>query len=331
MFIPKCVALSTQRVYLFLILILISLNRCSLCKDRERNTTPRKSIEDLISFFNLTNHLCHSHCKSLHHEKHSLVSEETTQTQLSPVEFNMDSKVNRSVQTENRNETDKSFKVNWPEVYETTKLVRSHSESNLRRPNFMFSVSMKELDQSDTFTVSFDGDLVNISSSSKALAQSNSTYDLNQTCQNKIPSIKGIIQDFNRLAKILNPDTASIVDTQEVSTTEDDDESFKHGLENENISENLILQYDKELDEEVEKLTFGQCGEQSTIHAFGDDIVDGEEDFEANPDDKSRSQKFARCRTMRNFQLIESAPEQVSKGPFNYYVRVFVGLFEHST
>ena len=292
-----------------------------MCKDRERNTTPRKSIEDLISFFNLTNHLCHSHCKSLHHEKHSLVSEDGFK--LSPVE--LDSKVNRSVQTENRNETDKSFKVNWPEVYETTKLVRSHSESNLRRPNFMFSVSMKELDQSDTFTVSFDGDLVNISSSSKALAQS--TYDLNQTCKNKIPSIKGIIQDFNRLAKILNPDTASTVDTQEISTTEDDDESLKHGLENENISENLILQYDKELDEEVEKLTFGQCGGQSTIHAFGDDIVDGEEDFEANPDDKSRSQKFARCRALRNFQLIESAPEQVSKGPFNYYVLRCLGFF----
>jgi hypothetical protein len=296
-----------------------------LCKDRERNTTPRKSIEDLISFFNLTNHLCHSHCKSLHQEKHSLASEDGFK--LSPVEFNLDSKVNRSVQTENRNETDKSFKVNWPEVYETTKLVRSHSESNLRRPNFKFSVSMKELDQSDTFTVSFDGDLVNISSSSKALAQS--AYDVNQTCKNKIPSIKGIIQDFNRLAKILDPDTASIVDTQEISTTEDDDhnESLEHGLENENISENLILKYNKELDEEVEKLTFGQCGGQSMVYALGDDIVDGEEDFEANPDDKSRNRKFARCRTMRNFQLIESAPEQVSKGPFNYYVRMFGWLF----
>ena len=291
-----------------------------MCKDRERNTTPRKSIEDLISFFNLTNHLCHSHCKSLHSQKHSLVSEDGFK--LSPVELNLDSKVNRSVQTENRNETDKSFKVNWPEVYETTKLVRSHSESNLRRPNFMFSVSMKELDQSDTFTVSFDGDLVNISSSSKALAQS--TYEINQTCKSKIPSIKGIIQDFNRLAKILNPvsGTASTVDTQEIIGTEvddDDTESLEHGLENENISENIILQYDKELDEEVEKLTFGQCGGQSMVYSFGDDIVEDEEDFEANPDDIFRRQKFAR--TMRNFQLIESAPEQVSRGTFNYYVK----------
>ena len=222
-----------------------------MCKDRERNTTPRKSIEDLISFFNLTNHLCHSHCKSLHHEKYSLVSEGGFK--LSPVDFNLDSKVNRSVQTENRNETEKSFKVNWPEVYETTKLVRSHSESNLRRPNFMFSVSMKELDQSDTFTVSFNGDLVNISSSSKTLAQS--TYELNQTCKNKIPSIKGIIQDFNRLAKIVNPvsGTASTVDTQEIIEDDVDAESLEHGLENENISENIKLQYDKELDEEVEK------------------------------------------------------------------------------
>ena len=309
--------LSSRRVYLFLILILISLNRCSLCKDRERNTTPRKSIEDLISFFNLTNHLCHSHCKSLHHEKYSLVSEGGFK--LSPVDFNLDSKVNRSVQTENRNETEKSFKVNWPEVYETTKLVRSHSESNLRRPNFMFSVSMKELDQSDTFTVSFDGDLVNISSSSKTLAQS--TYELNQTCKNKIPSIKGIIQDFNRLAKIVNPvsGTASTVDTQEIIEDDVDAESLEHGLENENISENIKLQYDKELDEEVEKLTFGQCGGQSMVYSFGDDILEGEEDFEAN-DDESRSQKFARGRTIRNFQLIESVSEQVSKIPFNYCV-----------
>ena len=103
--------------------------------------------------------------------------------------------------------------------------------------------------------------------------------------------------------------------------SDDDAEFLEHGLENENISENIILQYDKELDEEVEKLTFGQCGGQSMVYSFGDDIVEGEEDFEANPDDKSRSQKFARGRTIRNFQLIESAPEQVSKITFNYYAK----------
>ena len=130
------------------------------------------------------------------------------------------------------------------------------------------------------------------------------------------------------LAKILNPDTASTVGIQEISgTTEGDDdvESLEHGLENQNISENIILQYDKELDEEVEKLTFGQCGGKPMVYA-GNDIVEGEEDFEVN-DDESRSQNFARCRTIRNFQLIESAHEQVSKRPFNCYVRGFCRLF----
>ncbi|CAB4064403.1 RAB32 [Lepeophtheirus salmonis] len=58
-------------------------------------------------------------------------------------------------------------------IYNNMNAVRRRSESNLKTKLFKLSVSMDDLDQTDSLTISFSGSNINISSSSQLLAKSN--------------------------------------------------------------------------------------------------------------------------------------------------------------
>ena len=194
---------------------------CKLCKDRGGKDTHshRKSIEDLITFFNVMTHFKNEHQDPPRSRSGSRDRKERRRSSLKLSQFELDlddknyqsspgkdldfdvpepappkprdyikptfyakpfhpsySRFNQSQQdivSDNwmRQESRDEFsKQSYESLVYPESLMRCKSESNLKK-TLKFSVSMKELD-TDTLTISFDGENVNISSSSKVLTQS---------------------------------------------------------------------------------------------------------------------------------------------------------------
>ena len=194
---------------------------CRLCKERGTKVgshSHRKSIEDLISFFDLMTHYKNEHQHEPGSKSEPIGRKSRQSLKLSQFELDLNEKndqnnqldndikpkeitisppprdylkpvyyyprpyyptysrfnqshqelvSNNGLRDESRNDNVKqsSESLVYPES-----LMRCRSESNLKK-TLKFSVSMKELD-TDMLTISFDGDNVNISSSSKVLTQS---------------------------------------------------------------------------------------------------------------------------------------------------------------
>ena len=101
---------------------------------------------------------------------------------------------------------------------------------------------------------------------------------------------------------------------EEKSTVDTDVKSLEYGLENENISDHLRQQYDKELDQEVEKITFGQYSRGlSQLNGYNNEL-NGEDGVDGLDTDRPDSphHKYSKGGTVQNMiELIESVPDQV--------------------
>ena len=212
---------------------------CRLCKERGTKSgshSHRKSIEDLITFFNLMTHYKNEHQCEPRSRSESIEGRSRRQSSLKLSQFELDlndkndqnnqtgkdiqpketslspppmdhlkpvyfhprpcyptySRFNQSQQELASNNwlRDDSRNDNIKQSYESLvypeSLMRCKSESNLKK-TLKFSVSMKELD-TDMLTISFDGDNVNISSSSKVLTQS--SIDVKQQGSETIFNVK---------------------------------------------------------------------------------------------------------------------------------------------
>ena len=163
-------------------------------------------------------------------------------------------------------------------------LTRSVSESNLKRV-LKFSVSMDNLDTSDVLTISFEGDIVNIQSSSKVLAKS--SIDISQNENSTVLSLrsnstKDLVtvldspaddtdDSYEALEKPESDDPAASSDEVEASSVDTVIEATKDGAPPK-LPPQKLYYFEEEAQTEVE--IEGTLAEDDAIEGTEDDIGD---------------------------------------------------------
>ena len=290
---------------------------CRLCKERgskEDSHTHKKSIEDLITFFNVMTHYRNEHHCEARSRNGSAERKSRRQSSLKLSSFELDlddkndqlnhpekdneieprrsflpppprdylkpvymhprpwyptySRLNQSQQElasnnwlkeESRNE---NCKQSYESLVYPESLMRCKSESNLKK-TLKFSVSMKELD-TDMLTISFDGDNVNISSSSKVLTQS--SIDVQQQGGETIFNVRA------------NP-TSQINDEKKEEEVDDD----KKLMEAEDDDTKLVVENEKNVSEIETAATDTEPGTmENDKHVEHVDTVEAENDPESS-------------------------------------------------
>ena len=136
-------------------------------------------------------------------------------------------------------------------------LTRRHSESNLKRV-LKFSVSTDDLNQGSVLTISFEGDVVNISSSSKVLAKS--SIDISTNESSTVLSLRSL--STKNLAEPEKPQSISEeLGNEPASTTEAEEaagnNSFSENDREENEKESL--EDDSSIDTVIDKNSTSRC------------------------------------------------------------------------